>query len=153
MTTGAIGMQTPVVTDPPPWSSSQRAGSFPPWSQRSAGAAPTRAATLPFWSQRSTEVASAGLSERLGDRDRPSGSPVEQMSDRQEEEGEDEEEEEEEDTVEDIGVGRMLSQLSTRQDTLHRWVVAWRLSLWDAVYWPGLQRTVDGRTNGGLVSC
>ncbi|CAM9581068.1 unnamed protein product [Scytosiphon promiscuus] len=65
----AAGMQTPVVAEPPPWSSSQRAASYPPWSQRSAGAAPAsaasgRAVTLPFWSQRSTEVASGKFAGR-----------------------------------------------------------------------------------------
>lgn len=63
-------------------------------------------------------MASAGLSERLGQRGRRSGSPVEQTG-WQGEEGGEEGSGEEEDTMEDNEVGRMLSQLSARQGTLY----------------------------------
>lgn len=105
----AAGMQTPVLADPPPWSSSQRAASYPPWSQRSAGPEPVRASTLPFWSQRSTEVASAGISGRLAGRDRHGGG---KMDGNRLEEGK--EEMDEEDEGAEDGVERMLSQLSAR---------------------------------------
>ncbi|CAM9121143.1 unnamed protein product [Ectocarpus fasciculatus] len=106
---GAAGMQTPVLADPPPWSSSQRAASYPPWSQRSAGQGPARASTLPFWSQRSTEVASAGISGRLAGSDRHDGG---KMDGNRLEEGE--EEMDEEDEGAEDGVENFLSQLSAR---------------------------------------
>lgn len=95
-TAGAATTRTPPL-------GSQRAASFPPWSQRSAGAATSRAATLPFWSQRSGEAGGAKLSEAFDTSKHGTGT-----RDQHEEEAEEDEDEDEN------GADGLLSQLSSR---------------------------------------